>query len=191
MKPQVQINTVLGEVEKAFPNYHVCILDDPEDSCVKYVRIFGVPADRVLDFKNKTWEIIESLDPDLPDFSFVPSIVTEEVTKKFYPDKMPDTKLLDTINRRFFICDCEDIQHQLCIEYIPGFGEIALRVLLTKSGSFWHRLKVAWNYLFGYPCTFGMFDEIDLDKPRIRSLINYLQEVEDIQYNKEKEYDKG
>lgn len=191
MKPQVQINTVLGEVEKAFPDYHVCIQDDPWNLYVKHVRIFGVPADRVLDFKNKTWEIIDSLDPNLPDFTFVPSIVTESVTKQFYPDKMPDTKVLDTMNRRFFVCNCDDIDHQFCVEYIPGYGEISLRVLLNRSGSFWHRIKVAWRYLFGDPCRFGAFDEVNLDKPRIRSLITYLQEVEDIQYTQEKEYDKG
>lgn len=191
MSPEIQIKTVLAKAENAFPEYHVCILDDPEDIKTKYIRVFGVPADRVLDVKNRIWEIIYELNNNIPDFEFVPSVVTKTITEQYYPDKMPETKVHDTLSRKFFICNCEDIDHQFCIEYIPWYGEISLRVLLNKSGSFWHRIKVAWRYLFGDPCRFGAFDEVTLDKPRISSLITYLQEVEDIQYMKEKEYDKG
>lgn len=48
------------------------------------------------------------------------------------------------------------------------------RILFKSEVSFWKRLKIAIRYLFNRKCKFGAFDEVIVNKERLKDLLNKL-----------------
>ena len=81
-----------------------------------------------------------------------------------------------------FVCNCTDISHHIIVDYDadPAWPceELYFNILLNKHGNFWVRMKRAFTYLTGIgeynPC----YAELILDRVKIRSMIEALEEGE-------------
>lgn len=78
-----------------------------------------------------------------------------------------------------FVCQCEDVNHQLIVSYDPDpiFDDIIfVHIHLTDTG-FWNRIKYAFQYVIGKRSRFGAgaWAEVLLDKKRTFDLITTLQ----------------
>ena len=74
----------------------------------------------------------------------------------------------DSINE-LFICQCNNIEHQLIFSYFSDDEnrEVYVSVHLSPD-SFWKRIWNSIKYIFGYRCMFGHFDEFIFKKQNVR-----------------------
>jgi hypothetical protein len=85
---------------------------------------------------------------------------------------------LSGFNKTLFVCQCEDIHHQMVISFDddPLFNDtIWIEIHLADIG-FWKRLKYGIFYIFGQKSKLGhgAFAEILLDKEKTKNLIDTL-----------------
>ena len=74
--------------------------------------------------------------------------------------------------RETLICQCHSIEHQVSFTWIQDKeleGEVYMEIHLAKL-SFWDRLKHGIQYIFGYRCMYGDFDEVILKKNDVHKL---------------------
>lgn len=84
---------------------------------------------------------------------------------------------MSIMNHELFVCACGDIQHQFVISY---FDDDVLEKSLYVSvnlyrQSFFRRLWIGIQYIFGKQSIYGAFDEIILneeDSERLRNLLS-------------------
>lgn len=90
MLHEMNNDILLGAVRRNFPGSHVTIMRDPEDDCVAYIRVYGIPDASVKQRKAELRSLIRSLDGVIDVTPFIPSIVSLSDTKAFYPNFLPD-----------------------------------------------------------------------------------------------------
>lgn len=78
-----------------------------------------------------------------------------------------------------FHCSCHDANHTFSFEYDEGDNYMFMVPYLSTSKGFWHRLKDAIKYVFGFEAPFGHFDEVLLQEAEVVRLRNYLHLVLD------------
>lgn len=84
---------------------------------------------------------------------------------------------MSIMHHELFVCDCGDIQHQFVISY---FDDDVLEKCLYVSvnlyrQSFFRRLWIGIQYIFGKQSVYGAFDEVILneeDSVRLRNILN-------------------
>ena len=78
-------------------------------------------------------------------------------------------------------CACYSIEHAYIITFDKDFDNenmVYINPHLTDGG-FWHRLKYAFKYLFGWKSRYGCFDEIIINKTNyqpLKHIINYIEQ---------------
>lgn len=87
---------------------------------------------------------------------------------------------LENMEQEFFICQCNNIEHQMVFRYFKDddFGDVYVTIHLVPD-SFWKRIKNAFKYIFGYKSKYGDFDEFILkptDADRLQEIVNYLRQ---------------
>jgi hypothetical protein len=91
--------------------------------------------------------------------------------------------------RQFFICHCDDAQHQYSLTYFidDKFPNkfLYLDIHLNKEYSIFRRIIYAFKYIFGYQCKYGAFDEIVISKETAEKTINFM-----VQFLNDKEEEK-
>ena len=95
--------------------------------------------------------------------------------------------------QELFVCRCEDIQHQFIIRTVDfdKYPEVYLDVFLYPAG-FLKRLVYGIKYILGHRTKFGHFDGIILkpeDAPRLRKVVDMLDEVRACEEVKHAEWD--
>ena len=85
---------------------------------------------------------------------------------------------LENMEQEFFICQCNNAEHQLIFSYFKddNFGDVYVTVHLVPD-SFWKRIKNAIKYIFGYKSKYGDFDEFIFkkeDASKLQNVVNYL-----------------
>ena len=84
-----QAKTSLSELIKAkYPGYHFQFQCDSEDDSVIYVRIFGIPDDKISEHKAKVWDLIDHIG-ETEEASFVPSIISMTNTLAHHREFLP------------------------------------------------------------------------------------------------------
>ena len=78
-----------------------------------------------------------------------------------------------------FICQCNNIEHQLIFSYFSDDEnrEVYVSVHLSPD-SFWKRIWNSIKYIFGYRCMFGHFDEFIFkkqDADKLQKVVNFLK----------------
>lgn len=81
------------------------------------------------------------------------------------------------MNRKLFVCQCENINHSFCITKDEDDSSVLFEVHLSKF-SFLKRLVLAVKYVFNVSSKYGNFEEVLLSKEQVSQLINELQEKE-------------
>lgn len=81
------------------------------------------------------------------------------------------------------ICSCHSTEHQMVIHHDadPLYGPICYVHVHLNQRSFWHRVKYAIKYVFGYKCRYGAWDEFILEPkhiPVLEETLHYLQSKE-------------
>lgn len=77
-------------------------------------------------------------------------------------------------------CACHSIDHAYIITFDKDFGNeniVYIEPHLTDGG-FWHRLKYAIKYLFGWKSRYGCFDEIIITKSNYQPLKDIINHIE-------------
>ena len=63
------------------------------------------------------------------------------------------------MNRKLFVCECENINHSFCITKDEDDGSILFEIHLSKF-SFFKRLILAVKYVFNVSSKYGNFEEV-------------------------------
>lgn len=82
------------------------------------------------------------------------------------------------MNRELFICQCNNVEHQLIFSYFPEDGDVYVSVHLTSEYSIWERIKMAIKYIFGYKCRYGHFSGFIFkpsDADKLQKVVDYLK----------------
>lgn len=96
------------------------------------------------------------------------------------------------IQRQFFTCQCEHLDHQFILSTYDYSDEkdllpddqlmLELSVHLVNYSSFWYRLWAAIKYLWNRPAKTGHFDSVILKDGDVEALLvvlnNYQQKME-------------
>lgn len=83
------------------------------------------------------------------------------------------------MNRKFFVCDCKDAEHQLSVVWFDDEDTAYIEFPLA-SRPLWFRLWYGLRYiLFGYKCKYGDFDNIMLEKEKAKELGELLLAIAD------------
>lgn len=76
-------------------------------------------------------------------------------------------------------CVCHSADHCYIINFDEWDNEKTVYIEPHLStGGFWHRLKYAFKYLFGWKCRYGCFDEIIISKDNyhpLKKIVQYLE----------------
>lgn len=84
-------------------------------------------------------------------------------------------------DRKFLVCVCGDISHQLVIEG-TNEGDVIVSMHLTPF-TFWKRLWNGVKYIFGSQSKYGDFEEVILDKHHVDTLqdmVDFLKKGEEL-----------
>lgn len=81
------------------------------------------------------------------------------------------------MNRKLFVCECENINHSFCITKDEDDGSVLFEVHLSEL-PFYKRCILAVKYIFNFSSSYGHFEEVLLSKEQVSQLINELQEKE-------------
>lgn len=88
------------------------------------------------------------------------------------------------MDRETFICDCHSLEHQYTFWYDEEYNQLYFEPHLFQSGTwyqrFWHRIK----YVFGYTSQYGAFDDVVIKPKDASRLIEYLEQVKDVDIDK-------
>ena len=74
-----------------------------------------------------------------------------------------------------FICDCEDIEHQLVVSRDVDEKELTLSIHLSQYQNFFQRILVAIKYVFGKKSIYGAWDVIILNEKKMIKLKNLIE----------------
>ena len=74
-----------------------------------------------------------------------------------------------------FICDCEDIEHQLVVSRDVDEKELTLSIHLSQYQNFFQRIWVAIKYVFGKKSVYGAWDVIILNEKKMIKLKNLIE----------------
>jgi hypothetical protein len=74
-----------------------------------------------------------------------------------------------------FICDCEDIEHQLVVSSDVEEKELIFSIHLSQYQNFLQRILVAIKYVFGKKSKYGAWDVIILNEKKIIRLKEILE----------------
>ena len=74
-----------------------------------------------------------------------------------------------------FICDCEDIEHQLVVSRDVDEKELTLSIHLSQYQNFFQRIWVAIKYVFGKKSIYGAWDVIILNEKKMIKLKNLIE----------------
>jgi hypothetical protein len=74
-----------------------------------------------------------------------------------------------------FICDCEDIEHQLVVSRDVDEKELILSIHLSQYQNFFQRILVAIKYVFGKKSIYGAWDIIILNEKNMIKLKNLIE----------------
>lgn len=89
------------------------------------------------------------------------------------------------MKREILECECYSLDHSYIITYDDWDNENCVYIEPHLStGGFWHRLKYAVKYLFGWKCRYGCFDEIIITKKNyqpFKNLVDYIENEEKIE----------
>ena len=84
----------------------------------------------------------------------------------------------DSINE-LFICQCNNIEHQLIFSYFSDDEDKDVYVSVHLSAdSFWKRIWNSRKYIFGYRCMFWHFDEFGFKKQdagKLQRVVDFLK----------------
>lgn len=75
-----------------------------------------------------------------------------------------------------FICQCNNIEHQLVLSYEPNWNTVFVSVHLVPD-SFWKRIIHGIKYIFGHRCRFGDFDEFIFKKEDVDRLQKIISQI--------------
>lgn len=86
---------------------------------------------------------------------------------------------LADMESKFFICRCNNTEHQLVFNYFEDDigGDVYVEVHLVPD-SFWKRIKNAIKYIFGHRSKYGDFDEFIFKKEdanKLQEVVDYLK----------------
>lgn len=86
---------------------------------------------------------------------------------------------LANMEKEFFICQCNNTEHQLVFNYFKDDigGDVYVEVHLVPD-SFWKRIKNAVKYIFGHRSKYGDFDEFIFKKEdanKLQEVVDYLK----------------
>lgn len=77
--------------------------------------------------------------------------------------------------RKLFVCDCFDIQHQFVVSHDKEIDMFSFQIHLTKLPLL-QRVVVAFKYLFGFQSSIGAFEEVVLNTHYVKKLNSALKE---------------
>ena len=81
-------------------------------------------------------------------------------------------------NNTLFVCDCNDVHHQMIVSFDPDpmFNDSIWFQIHLSDGNFITRLRYAIRYIFGQKSKYGngAFSEILLNKEKTKKLIDLL-----------------
>ena len=79
----------------------------------------------------------------------------------------------------FFECECGADEHTLKFVYDKTDNELYLSVFLNQYRSWWKRIYIAIQYVFGYKCKYGHWDNWTMTSGDASRLHKLLEQVID------------
>ena len=83
------------------------------------------------------------------------------------------------MKNELFICECQNIEHQLIFSYFEDDEEKDVFVSVHLTPDRWYRRIVnGIKYIFGYKCCYGHFDEFIFkkeDADRLQGVVDLLK----------------
>lgn len=82
------------------------------------------------------------------------------------------------LNHELFICECNNVEHQLIFSYFTDEKEVYVTIHLLPEYNIWNRIIAAFKYIFGYKSRHGNFDEFIFQKEdadKLQSIVNHLR----------------
>jgi hypothetical protein len=73
------------------------------------------------------------------------------------------------MNPQILICNCNSTEHQIVVNHDEDDNTTYIQIHLAPR-PFFHRLKYAFMYIFGYRCKYGAWDEFELTKEHVEIL---------------------
>lgn len=79
-------------------------------------------------------------------------------------------------SEKWFICECGSLEHFMMISYEsePEWNDCVYLTIHLSNVPFWKRIKLAIAYIFGYKSKYGNFEEILLNKAKLKEMIDVL-----------------
>lgn len=76
----------------------------------------------------------------------------------------------------WIVCECGSLEHFMRISYEPDYDEYVYVTIHLSQLSFWKRLKLGIQYILGYKSKYGNFEEIVLDKTKLKQVIDIFNQ---------------
>lgn len=81
------------------------------------------------------------------------------------------------LKHELFICECNNVEHQLIFSYLKDEDEVYMEVHLIPESNILKRIWDALKYIFGYRSKYGHFDEFIFhrdDASKLAKIVKYL-----------------
>lgn len=74
------------------------------------------------------------------------------------------------------VCNCSSLEHSIVVrkDYDDDREEDYFIEIHLAKKPFISRIKYAFLYLFGYQCAYGAFEEVIVNKERLKEFVNNL-----------------
>lgn len=77
-------------------------------------------------------------------------------------------------SEQFFICQCGSLEHFMVVSYEPTVSDFVYVSIHLSPLPFLKRLKLGLLYILGRRSKYGNFEEIVLDKEKLKKVIDNL-----------------
>lgn len=83
------------------------------------------------------------------------------------------------MEHNLFICECDNVEHQLIFHYDEGWGEVFMSIHLIPESNIFKRIWNALKYICGHRSNYGDFDEFIFnpkDADKLQDITNRLKQ---------------
>ena len=79
-------------------------------------------------------------------------------------------------SERWIVCECGSLEHFIVLSYETegGFDDTVYVTIHLSNLPFWQRLKLGVLYILGRKSRYGNFEEVLLDKTKLKEVIDTL-----------------
>lgn len=77
-------------------------------------------------------------------------------------------------SEHWVVCECGSLEHFMQISYEPDLDDCVFVTIHLSELPFWKRVKLGILYILGRKSKYGNFEEIIIDKKKLKNIIEIL-----------------